>query len=190
MNQCSSPFKYSSLHKLTFNCCLRVSGSSKQFTFLLIMLTTHFSSQKRFTHCHINHRSPRKQNRHLFKISQTTFRLRAGLTVETICRSLIIISILFFMLLTSRVTFCQPLKKRLLKVVFYTLKNRLYRIVLMYVCFLQTQEPVFSKDGSRFFLTVPVKQGGRGEFHHIAMFTTQVKVQFIVKTACNHIFHT
>uniref|UniRef100_A0A3Q3H019 Dipeptidyl peptidase like 10 n=1 Tax=Labrus bergylta TaxID=56723 RepID=A0A3Q3H019_9LABR len=39
----------------------------------------------------------------------------------------------------------------------------------------QTQEPVFSKDSSRFFLTVPVKQGGRGEFHHIAMFTTQVK---------------
>ncbi|TWW80309.1 Inactive dipeptidyl peptidase 10 [Takifugu flavidus] len=37
----------------------------------------------------------------------------------------------------------------------------------------QNQEPVFSKDGSRFFLTVPVKQGGRGEFHHIAMFTTQ-----------------
>lgn len=39
---------------------------------------------------------------------------------------------------------------------------------------LQNQQPVFSKDGSRFFLTVPVKQGGRGEFHHIAMFTTQV----------------
>uniref|UniRef100_A0A671W3E2 Dipeptidyl peptidase like 10 n=1 Tax=Sparus aurata TaxID=8175 RepID=A0A671W3E2_SPAAU len=39
----------------------------------------------------------------------------------------------------------------------------------------QTQEPVFSKDGSRFFLTVPVKQGGRGEFHHIAMFTTQFR---------------
>uniref|UniRef100_A0A672J137 Dipeptidyl peptidase like 10 n=1 Tax=Salarias fasciatus TaxID=181472 RepID=A0A672J137_SALFA len=38
----------------------------------------------------------------------------------------------------------------------------------------QNQEPVFSKDGNRFFLTVPVKQGGRGEFHHIAMFTTQV----------------
>uniref|UniRef100_A0A8C7QZ54 Dipeptidyl peptidase like 10 n=1 Tax=Oncorhynchus mykiss TaxID=8022 RepID=A0A8C7QZ54_ONCMY len=36
------------------------------------------------------------------------------------------------------------------------------------------QEPVFSRDGSIFFLTVPVKQGGRGEFHHIAMFTTQV----------------
>uniref|UniRef100_A0A4W5P875 Dipeptidyl peptidase like 10 n=1 Tax=Hucho hucho TaxID=62062 RepID=A0A4W5P875_9TELE len=38
----------------------------------------------------------------------------------------------------------------------------------------QNQEPVFSRDGSIFFLTVPVKQGGRGEFHHIAMFTTQV----------------
>ncbi|KAI1899380.1 hypothetical protein AGOR_G00061180 [Albula goreensis] len=36
----------------------------------------------------------------------------------------------------------------------------------------QNQEPVFSRDSSKFFLTVPVKQGGRGEFHHIAMFTT------------------
>ncbi|KAJ8003535.1 hypothetical protein DPEC_G00149360 [Dallia pectoralis] len=35
----------------------------------------------------------------------------------------------------------------------------------------QDQEPVFSKDGSRFFLTIPVKQGGQGEFQHIAMFT-------------------
>uniref|UniRef100_A0AAY5JWT6 Dipeptidyl peptidase like 10 n=1 Tax=Esox lucius TaxID=8010 RepID=A0AAY5JWT6_ESOLU len=35
----------------------------------------------------------------------------------------------------------------------------------------QDQEPVFSKDGNRFFLTIPVKQGGQGEFHHIAMFT-------------------
>ncbi|XP_030194547.1 inactive dipeptidyl peptidase 10 isoform X2 [Gadus morhua] len=39
----------------------------------------------------------------------------------------------------------------------------------------QNQEPVFSRDASRFFLTVPVKQGGRGEFHHIAMFTTQFR---------------
>ncbi|RXM33990.1 Inactive dipeptidyl peptidase 10 [Acipenser ruthenus] len=37
----------------------------------------------------------------------------------------------------------------------------------------QTEEPVFSKDSNKFFLSVPVKQGGRGEFHHIAMFTTQ-----------------
>uniref|UniRef100_A0A4W5KBC1 Dipeptidyl peptidase like 10 n=1 Tax=Hucho hucho TaxID=62062 RepID=A0A4W5KBC1_9TELE len=35
----------------------------------------------------------------------------------------------------------------------------------------QNQEPMFSKDGSRFFLTIPVKQGGQGDFHHIAMFT-------------------
>ncbi|XP_028819070.1 inactive dipeptidyl peptidase 10 isoform X1 [Denticeps clupeoides] len=39
----------------------------------------------------------------------------------------------------------------------------------------QNQRPVFSKDGSKFFLTVPVKQGGRGEFHHIGMFTTHVQ---------------
>lgn len=51
---------------------------------------------------------------------------------------------------------------------------------MTHICFLQNQEPVFSKDGNRFFLTVPVKQGGRGEFHHIAMFTTQVNAEFIV----------
>ncbi|XP_075687132.1 LOW QUALITY PROTEIN: inactive dipeptidyl peptidase 10 [Rhinoderma darwinii] len=39
----------------------------------------------------------------------------------------------------------------------------------------QNEEPIFSKDGSRFFMTVPVKQGGRGEFHHIAMFSVQGK---------------
>lgn len=43
------------------------------------------------------------------------------------------------------------------------------------VLHLQNEEPVFSKDGSKFFMTVPVKQGGRGEFHHIAMFMGQVK---------------
>ncbi|XP_068165208.1 inactive dipeptidyl peptidase 10-like isoform X2 [Antennarius striatus] len=35
----------------------------------------------------------------------------------------------------------------------------------------QRQEPLFSKDKSKFFLTVPVKQGGQGDFHHIMMFT-------------------
>ncbi|XP_037395183.1 inactive dipeptidyl peptidase 10-like isoform X2 [Pygocentrus nattereri] len=39
----------------------------------------------------------------------------------------------------------------------------------------QNQEPFFSQDSSRFFLAVPVKQGGGGDFHHIAMFTTQVR---------------
>lgn len=33
---------------------------------------------------------------------------------------------------------------------------------------------MFSRDGSKFFMTVLVKQGGRGEFHHIAMFLVQV----------------
>uniref|UniRef100_A0A673Z7Y7 Dipeptidyl peptidase like 10 n=1 Tax=Salmo trutta TaxID=8032 RepID=A0A673Z7Y7_SALTR len=49
------------------------------------------------------------------------------------------------------------------------------RLKCLLCLFLQNQEPVFSRDGSRFFLTVPVKQGGRGEFHHIAMFTTQFR---------------
>uniref|UniRef100_A0A5F8HGP7 Dipeptidyl peptidase like 10 n=1 Tax=Monodelphis domestica TaxID=13616 RepID=A0A5F8HGP7_MONDO len=43
----------------------------------------------------------------------------------------------------------------------------------------QNEEPVFSKDGSKFFMTVPVKQGGRGEFHHIAMFIVQPKSEQI-----------
>ncbi|XP_028836472.1 inactive dipeptidyl peptidase 10-like isoform X2 [Denticeps clupeoides] len=37
----------------------------------------------------------------------------------------------------------------------------------------QEQEPIFTRDSSTFFLTVPVKQGGQGEFHHIAMVTKQ-----------------
>uniref|UniRef100_A0A2K6NJZ4 Dipeptidyl peptidase like 10 n=1 Tax=Rhinopithecus roxellana TaxID=61622 RepID=A0A2K6NJZ4_RHIRO len=43
----------------------------------------------------------------------------------------------------------------------------------------QNEEPVFSRDGSKFFMTVPVKQGGRGEFHHIAMFLIQSKSEQI-----------
>lgn len=38
----------------------------------------------------------------------------------------------------------------------------------------QRQEPLFSKDRSRFFLTLPVKQGGQGDFQHITMFTKKV----------------
>ncbi|KAM4025880.1 inactive dipeptidyl peptidase 10 [Anomaloglossus baeobatrachus] len=41
----------------------------------------------------------------------------------------------------------------------------------------QNEEPIFSKDGNRFFMTVPVKQGGRGEFYHIAMFSVQAKTE-------------
>uniref|UniRef100_UPI00358E9BCC inactive dipeptidyl peptidase 10-like n=1 Tax=Myxine glutinosa TaxID=7769 RepID=UPI00358E9BCC len=37
----------------------------------------------------------------------------------------------------------------------------------------QAVRPVFSADSERFFLPVPVKQGGRGDFQHLAMFTQQ-----------------
>ncbi|CAB1328357.1 unnamed protein product, partial [Coregonus sp. 'balchen'] len=37
----------------------------------------------------------------------------------------------------------------------------------------QNEEPVFSKDGNTFFLTMPIKHGGRGSFHHIAMISDQ-----------------
>ncbi|XP_030604542.1 inactive dipeptidyl peptidase 10-like isoform X3 [Archocentrus centrarchus] len=39
----------------------------------------------------------------------------------------------------------------------------------------QGQEPLFSEDRSRFFLTLPVKQGGQGDFHHITMFTKKLR---------------
>uniref|UniRef100_A0A3B4EG42 Dipeptidyl peptidase like 10 n=1 Tax=Pygocentrus nattereri TaxID=42514 RepID=A0A3B4EG42_PYGNA len=50
-----------------------------------------------------------------------------------------------------------------------------YVLALCVFVSLQNQEPFFSQDSSRFFLAVPVKQGGGGDFHHIAMFTTQVR---------------
>ncbi|PKU42163.1 inactive dipeptidyl peptidase 10 [Limosa lapponica baueri] len=63
--------------------------------------------------------------------------------------------------------------------------NRPQNISILTVCETTTgacsrnEEPVFSKDGSKFFMTVPVKQGGRGEFHHIAMFMVQAKSEQI-----------
>ncbi|AWO95965.1 putative inactive dipeptidyl peptidase 10-like [Scophthalmus maximus] len=39
----------------------------------------------------------------------------------------------------------------------------------------QRQEPLFSKDRSRFLLALPVKQGGQGDFHHITIFTKKVR---------------
>lgn len=40
---------------------------------------------------------------------------------------------------------------------------------------LQRQVPLFSEDRSRFFLTLPVKQGGQGDFHHLTMFSRKVR---------------
>ncbi|KAL3045909.1 hypothetical protein OYC64_014041 [Pagothenia borchgrevinki] len=39
----------------------------------------------------------------------------------------------------------------------------------------QGQEPLFSKDRSRFLLSLPVKQGGQGDFNHITMFTKKLR---------------
>ncbi|XP_061899335.1 inactive dipeptidyl peptidase 10-like [Entelurus aequoreus] len=41
------------------------------------------------------------------------------------------------------------------------------------------QEPLFSEDTSKFFLTVPVRQGGQGDFHHITLFTKQDEIRHI-----------
>ncbi|XP_034533969.1 inactive dipeptidyl peptidase 10-like isoform X2 [Notolabrus celidotus] len=39
----------------------------------------------------------------------------------------------------------------------------------------QRQQPLFSKDRSRFFLMLPVKQGGQGDFQHINMITRKLR---------------
>ncbi|XP_033952682.1 inactive dipeptidyl peptidase 10-like isoform X2 [Pseudochaenichthys georgianus] len=39
----------------------------------------------------------------------------------------------------------------------------------------QGQQPLFSKDRSRFVLSLPVKQGGQGDFNHITMFTKKLR---------------
>ncbi|KAM9328354.1 inactive dipeptidyl peptidase 10-like [Pholidichthys leucotaenia] len=39
----------------------------------------------------------------------------------------------------------------------------------------QGEEPMFSQDRSRFFLTLPVKQGGQGDFQHISMFSRKLR---------------
>uniref|UniRef100_A0AAR2KG85 Dipeptidyl peptidase like 10 n=1 Tax=Pygocentrus nattereri TaxID=42514 RepID=A0AAR2KG85_PYGNA len=37
----------------------------------------------------------------------------------------------------------------------------------------QNEEPVFSKDGTTFFMTLPIKHGNRGSFRHITMMSEQ-----------------
>ncbi|KAE8299536.1 Inactive dipeptidyl peptidase 10 Dipeptidyl peptidase IV-related protein 3 [Larimichthys crocea] len=41
----------------------------------------------------------------------------------------------------------------------------------------QNEEPVFSKDCSTFFITMPLKQGGHGTFNHITMISNQSEGQ-------------
>ncbi|XP_059183662.1 inactive dipeptidyl peptidase 10-like isoform X2 [Centropristis striata] len=40
---------------------------------------------------------------------------------------------------------------------------------------LQRNEPLFSADRSRFFLTLPVRQGGHGDYNHITMVTRKLR---------------
>ncbi|XP_056287698.1 inactive dipeptidyl peptidase 10-like isoform X2 [Pseudoliparis swirei] len=40
---------------------------------------------------------------------------------------------------------------------------------------LQNQDPWFSKDRSRFFVSLPVRQGGHGDFRHLAMFSRKLR---------------
>uniref|UniRef100_A0A667ZRK7 Dipeptidyl peptidase like 10 n=1 Tax=Myripristis murdjan TaxID=586833 RepID=A0A667ZRK7_9TELE len=43
----------------------------------------------------------------------------------------------------------------------------------------QNEEPVFSKDGTVFFITMPLKHGGRGAFNHITMISNQVNLRHL-----------
>lgn len=42
----------------------------------------------------------------------------------------------------------------------------------------QQEAPLFSRDGSMFYVTLPAAQGGHGEYRHIAVLPTQVRVAF------------
>lgn len=46
-------------------------------------------------------------------------------------------------------------------------------LMALFGCGLQ-EVPLFSADGSVFYLTLPAKQGARGEFRHIASLSSQV----------------
>lgn len=40
---------------------------------------------------------------------------------------------------------------------------------------LQNEEPVFSKDGRKFFFIRAIPQGGQGKFYHITVSSSQVR---------------
>ncbi|XP_017324691.1 inactive dipeptidyl peptidase 10 [Ictalurus punctatus] len=40
-------------------------------------------------------------------------------------------------------------------------------------CQLQNEEPVFSKDGAKFFITLPIKHGSQGSFRHLTLMSEQ-----------------
>uniref|UniRef100_A0AAY4CUM2 Uncharacterized protein n=1 Tax=Denticeps clupeoides TaxID=299321 RepID=A0AAY4CUM2_9TELE len=52
--------------------------------------------------------------------------------------------------------------------------SKKYKMAMDFWQDLQQEVPLFSTDGSVFYLTLPAKQGARGEFRHIASLSTQV----------------
>lgn len=47
----------------------------------------------------------------------------------------------------------------------------------------QNEEPVFSKDGRKFFFVRAIPQGGQGKFYHITVSSSQV-ISTVSKTPC------
>uniref|UniRef100_A0A4W4GR64 Dipeptidylpeptidase IV N-terminal domain-containing protein n=1 Tax=Electrophorus electricus TaxID=8005 RepID=A0A4W4GR64_ELEEL len=43
----------------------------------------------------------------------------------------------------------------------------------------QNEKPVFSKDGAAFFVTLPIKHGANGSFHHLTMMSEQVTIRHL-----------
>uniref|UniRef100_A0A8C4SDW4 Dipeptidylpeptidase IV N-terminal domain-containing protein n=1 Tax=Erpetoichthys calabaricus TaxID=27687 RepID=A0A8C4SDW4_ERPCA len=54
----------------------------------------------------------------------------------------------------------------------------------------QQEAPLFQQDGSVFFLTIPAKQGARGEFHHVLMLPSKVPSVAIPDVLCVHSANT
>lgn len=52
--------------------------------------------------------------------------------------------------------------------------NQLTLIHPLILLLVQNEEPVFSRDGRKFFFVRAIPQGGRGHFYHIAMSSSQV----------------
>lgn len=59
-----------------------------------------------------------------------------------------------------------------------TFIRKLLKVCKMFVFCLvsQNEEPIFSKDCTTFFITMPLKHGGLGTFNHITMISNQVKL--------------
>ncbi|XP_036804317.1 inactive dipeptidyl peptidase 10 [Oncorhynchus mykiss] len=71
--------------------------------------------------------------------------------------------------------------------------NRVQNQSVLSVCEATTgicsqEAPLFSRDGSMFYVTLPAAQGGHGEYRHIAVLPTQVRVAFQPYLPCFILF--